>query len=101
MDGPSFSSQTPHVGLLRRLARVFHHWLRAWRASIAAEDTYEATRHQAVPRQLVTDAAFKTLTGDDRPALPEVAATVQPLQSDARGAREQTAAADGSSPRAA
>ena len=101
MDGPLFPSQTSHVGLLRRLVRVFHHWLRAWRASIAAEDTYEATCHQAVPRQLATDAAFKALTGDDRPALPEVAASAQPLQSDAGGAPEQTAAADGSSPRAA
>ncbi len=91
MDGPSFPSQTPHIGLLRRLSRALRHWLRAWRASIAAEDTYETTRRQAVPRQVATHAAFKALTGDDRPALPDVAASAQALQSEARGAPEQTA----------
>jgi hypothetical protein len=81
MGCPSARNRS-HTWLLPRLSQALHNWSQAWRASIVAENTYEVTRHQETPRQAAAHAAFKALTGDERPALPEVAEGRQAAQPD-------------------
>ena len=52
-------------------------WRRSRRAALAAGTTYENARSAGAPHGVAAEAAFKILTKEKRPELPEVVAEAQ------------------------
>jgi hypothetical protein len=68
MDDAPRRNRSALAPLVHPLRAALHLWWRTWRAALAAEEAHVTKRAQGAPRKVAADAAFKALTGEERPA---------------------------------
>lgn len=96
-DHPLPSLSRPPRGAWRRPRwHALRLWSRVWHTALVAEDAYETTRARGAPRDVAAGTAFRALTDDDRPALPEITADAQSPLVDTRAFADHEAGTPGS-----
>lgn len=89
-------SRLPSLGLPHLLGGALHLWWRAWRAALAAEDTYETARAHGAAHDIAAREAFEALTRHEPPGRPET--TSDMLEAPAGGAMDDHDRRDADSP---